>query len=722
MSTAPDSDASYLSPRSTEMGRAWLPRVLPERWAQRWSWLPIRSKLWLILLPVQFIGLAVPGISLLLTYESTKNKSYYTQALAKADTLARDEKDRVYKAWKEKGIPNDDARTTPNASDTPDAQSIDLKLGTLGDARSRLRMDYIQRSLVASGQSSAIQQRERRVIETPAPPMGPPIPAPAPVPPADAQASLDGDRNACGSEFQPVEENGAAPAPPAIGFPPAEDLAGFGNEPLRPLMDHKRFGWFEDDLWEQIYIHRPDQLTAGEKEIVRREFVYQDKKSDQELRGITGPDENKNVVSHELSSPDDPEKVGSWSYSDGHIIRSDIVGKIHILTLTEVLDRERIIVTVLEVPLEPLKTDLRRMRFVAIAIFLLSFGTLLGIIDVAVGRNVVFPVQQLAKVMRQAEPATLGAMRVEVLQSDEIGDLQQSFNDMAGEISKKQQELQQSKDLLEERVELRTAELATRNDELSQTNAALVQTQSELENVNQELAKKNEELDAFAYSISHDLQAPLRNIRFLVNTEIPKALKKQDQATVEQLLAESSQLCAFNTLMVQEMLKWARAGRESQTIEPVDVNRTVEEVRAELRMDLEKTGATITVTNRLPVVLCGSINLRRILTNLITNGIKYNEQPKKGIEIGALRSDNGEVTIFVRDNGIGISPENLKEVFKMLVQLHKPSRFEKGVGMGLAIVKKLVESYKGTIRVESTLGSGTTFWITLPLAPSETTA
>jgi chemotaxis family two-component system sensor kinase Cph1 len=168
--------------------------------------------------------------------------------------------------------------------------------------------------------------------------------------------------------------------------------------------------------------------------------------------------------------------------------------------------------------------------------------------------------------------------------------------------------------------------------------------------------------------------------------------------------------------MVQELLSWARISHEELRTDPVDLNEVVKDVCVGLRAQLEERGATLRVANALPVVLCNRIHLHRVLTNLVTNGVKYNERTEKTIEIGTQVLDDAGLAVYVRDNGIGIEPRNMHKLFNLLVQLHKAERFGKGVGMGLAIVKKTVEAYNGRVWAESTYGLGTTFWFTLPLA------
>lgn len=579
------------------------------RW---WSKLPIRTKLWLVMLPVQVLGLAVPAYWLLREYEGSRTASYLQTCRDTGRALTLYESIRDPRDFESGEASSELVKTVRQAA---------TGFGVDGVVSVRFYTAFLRRSSASEN----------------APPEEP----------TNDDSNLD--LLLSGLSKTAGQSSKALPLTPSYWRE-----TSLGAEPAPMSDEHAR---------------RLMELAGGPE-------------GDQELAS-----------------------------SDAEWIRV-----LTALPYRGLAGSDYYAVSLLEVPKQPLYDDLRRTNLWALMLVVAGAAALLPAIHFAVARPVVGPVHHLAELMRRAAPETLGEMHVEVTRQDEIGELQQAFNAMAGEIAEKQAQLRQHKESLELRVAERTAELAARYEELSQANHALEQTKAQLESVNAELAKSNLELDAFAYTVSHDLQAPLRNVSYLVQQEIPDALEHHDDAGVRNLLAMSGQLCEFNIKMVQELLNWARISREELRKEPVDLNRVVDDVQTGLRAQLEACHATVRVATPLPVVLGDRVHLHRVLTNLITNGVKYNEQAEKVIEIGTRDLADVGPAVYVRDNGIGIEPRNMGKLFNLLVQLHKAERFGKGVGMGLAIVKKTVEAYNGRIWAESTVGSGTTFWFTFPLA------
>lgn len=332
------------------------------------------------------------------------------------------------------------------------------------------------------------------------------------------------------------------------------------------------------------------------------------------------------------------------------------------------------LVSMLTVSLDPLDQRLTQHNWTAIYILAAVVSFLLPTVYLTLSMLIISPVQRLARTMRTAKPETLLDLRVPVDRHDEIGELQGAFNLLASVISDKQRQLR---------------------------------------GTNEELQRSNEDLKAFAYTVSHDLQTPLRNVAFIVSEELPDALRRGREEEALKLAAEAGERCQVNIEMIQEILAWSRVGREKITIEAIDLNEMVAEVQQNLRQKIHEEHVAVQ-TERLPTVYGRRSELQRVLQNLVTNAIKYNDRSEKRVDIGCRPDKDGRTALFVRDNGIGIRERHLSELFKPFKRLHGQSMYGGGTGMGLAIVRRIVESYNGRAWVESELGQGSTFWITLP--------
>ncbi len=249
----------------------------------------------------------------------------------------------------------------------------------------------------------------------------------------------------------------------------------------------------------------------------------------------------------------------------------------------------------------------------------------------------------------------------------------------------------------------------------------------ELTQVNKELARSNIELDAFAYIASHDLKEPLRGIYNYSSFLIEDYSDILDEAGVDKL----------NTLMrlthrmedlINSLLHYSRLGRAELQMRPVDLNDLVAGVLDVIKVSARDTQVEFNIPRSLPTVNCDRTQVNELFTNLISNGIKYNQKAEKIIEIGYLDDDNPVVvekmleypdnarpkTIFyVGDNGIGIRERHLESIFRIFKRLHGPKKYGGGTGAGLTIAKKIVERHGGDIWVKSVYKEGSTFYFTL---------
>jgi len=163
--------------------------------------------------------------------------------------------------------------------------------------------------------------------------------------------------------------------------------------------------------------------------------------------------------------------------------------------------------------------------------------------------------------------------------------------------------------------------------------------------------------------------------------------------------------------LLQSLLNYSIVGSAKLEREPADFWQLVDQAIESLSHEIQKAGVAIKVSGNFPSLHCVPAQMHAVLVNLMMNGIKYNSSAEKVIEIGF--QDGDEPTFFVKDNGIGIPPEQHANVFTIFRRLHGKGEFGGGTGAGLTIVKKTVESHGGTIWIESS-HAGSTFFFTLP--------
>lgn len=229
----------------------------------------------------------------------------------------------------------------------------------------------------------------------------------------------------------------------------------------------------------------------------------------------------------------------------------------------------------------------------------------------------------------------------------------------------------------------------------------------------QELQAANAELESFSYSVSHDLKAPLRAIdgySALLEEERARGLDADGQRLVREIRSNTHQMGQ----LIEDLLAFSRVGRTTLAQEPVELGALVRDlVDRELR---SAPSRRIEVTaEALPAVLADPQLLRQALANVIANAVKFTRPREVArIDVTAQRGE-GMVEIAVRDNGVGFDRDYGHKLFRVFERLHYPEEFE-GTGVGLAIVKRIVERHGGSVTAESELGQGTVIRLTLPLA------
>ena len=226
-----------------------------------------------------------------------------------------------------------------------------------------------------------------------------------------------------------------------------------------------------------------------------------------------------------------------------------------------------------------------------------------------------------------------------------------------------------------------------------------------------QLEEANRELDSFAYSVSHDLQAPLRAMEgFAVALleDYASDLDEHGQEYAERIAGASRRM----SRMVDELLEYSRLVRADLRLVPLKVEPLVADVLDTVMPRIRETGAEVAVDVGVETVRAHRTTLHRMLTNLVVNALTYvEEDATPRITIGAERR-NGRVRIVVEDDGIGIPPEYQDRVFDVFERLHSREEFE-GTGIGLAEVRKGANRMGGSVGVDSEPGRGSRFWIEL---------
>ncbi|RMF83021.1 MAG: GHKL domain-containing protein, partial [Nitrospinota bacterium] len=237
----------------------------------------------------------------------------------------------------------------------------------------------------------------------------------------------------------------------------------------------------------------------------------------------------------------------------------------------------------------------------------------------------------------------------------------------------------------------------------------------EVEHTKCELERSNKELEQFAYVASHDLQEPLRMVASytqLLARHYEGQLDEKASKYIHYIVDGATRM----QTLINDLLTLSRVGTRGNPLEPTDCQEVMAEVLENLERKIAETGAEI-VIGQLPMVMADRTQLGQVFQNLIDNAMKFRSAAPPRVEITAHRQ-NGWWEICVADNGIGIEPQYHERIFTIFQRLHARGTYP-GTGIGLAIVKKVVERHGGRVWVESTCGKGSRFFFTLPAVKRE---
>lgn len=262
-------------------------------------------------------------------------------------------------------------------------------------------------------------------------------------------------------------------------------------------------------------------------------------------------------------------------------------------------------------------------------------------------------------------------------------------------------DLRQTRDHLQVEVE----ERERREDDVRKLNEELDKRAAALE-------ASNKELEAFAYSVSHDLRAPLRHV-----AGYAELLQKHASASLDdkarrymQTIIESSKRMGD---LIDDLLAFSRIGRAEAKMGPLDLNQLVKEVVAQASQETRGREIVWKIDD-LPICFGDRSMLKLVLVNLISNAVKFTRMRARAeIEIGCVNANPRETEVFVKDNGAGFDMQYVDKLFGVFQRLHRTEEFE-GTGIGLASVQRIIHRHGGQVRAEGAEDRGATVYFSLP--------
>ncbi len=271
-----------------------------------------------------------------------------------------------------------------------------------------------------------------------------------------------------------------------------------------------------------------------------------------------------------------------------------------------------------------------------------------------------------------------------------------------------QQTARQQLQALNEELATASQELAAANEELRAANEEIHASNEELSQSNQLLTYTNADLDNFVYAASHDLKAPILNIEGLLKTlQRQLSQKDPDQQEIGTIFGFLNESVGRFKTTIGDLTEVARISKESQEdIAPIDTGEVLGQVLRDVQPQIEEAAATFELPPDCPVVQFSRKNLKSILYNLVSNALKYRSPERRLLVRISCRQEESYQVLSVEDNGLGMDMRQEKKIFALFKRLH--SHVE-GTGVGLYMVKKMIENAGGRIEVESQVNIGSTF-------------
>ncbi|MBL7107597.1 MAG: HAMP domain-containing protein [Phycisphaerae bacterium] len=329
--------------------------------------------------------------------------------------------------------------------------------------------------------------------------------------------------------------------------------------------------------------------------------------------------------------------------------------------------------------------------------YLIMFAVIVGaflvsiILGLAIARSISKPVANLVQTTQSIAQGDF-SVRVDVATADEIGELAASFNKMAEDL---------------QRTTISIANLSQEITQRKKTEGLLQKSNEDLKDAIDKLDAANQELADFAHITAHDLKAPLRAIGGLAGmmlSDYNDKLDDQGKEMLRMLVGRTERMSD----QISSILHYSEIGRTGEKKDRTDLNLSVKEAISNIDVP---ENVEITIENQLPTAICEKTRIVQVFQNLIDNAIKYIDKPHGWIKIGCVAED-GWWKFSVSDNGIGIEQEYFEKIFQIFRTLVRRDEKE-ATGIGLSIVKKIVEIHGGKVWIESKVGQGSTFFFTL---------
>ena len=278
-----------------------------------------------------------------------------------------------------------------------------------------------------------------------------------------------------------------------------------------------------------------------------------------------------------------------------------------------------------------------------------------------------------------------------------------------------EEELGKHREHLEKLVEKRTEELKEKTDKTEESRKALTylvedvnNAREDLEKANRDIGAVNRELQDFAYIVSHDLKAPLRavsQLAYWISEDYAEVLDEDGKENLNLLSGRVKRMDA----LINGILQYSRVGRAKEKQDKIDLDKTLPSIIETLA---PPENIRITLKDELPEIVGNKTHMEQVFQNLIGNAIKFMDKPEGLITIGC-RGEGSHWQFSIEDNGPGINPKYHDRIFKIFQTLSARDERE-STGIGLTLVKKIIELYNGEVWVESDVGKGSSFVFTLP--------
>ena len=309
-------------------------------------------------------------------------------------------------------------------------------------------------------------------------------------------------------------------------------------------------------------------------------------------------------------------------------------------------------------------------------------------LSVSIIRGINEPLRHLLKATHEIGGGNL-AVKLNESSRDELGELSREFNRMSGQLSEARARLEEQSQVLQENLDLTARQ-------------------------KRDLEKVNHELDRFVHTVSHDIRSPLMGIAWYVEFLKSHHYDKIDKKGQDSIDGVCRGVERANAL-INDLLALTRISRINNPYQKIPVRQLVDEVAATLDYKIRQNNVTLRLPQEMPDIVCDAIKLKEVFLNLMTNAIKFSSgrpgvQPEISIEAG---ESEAAYEFIVRDNGIGIPAGSLDEVFDIFKRLDTSGKYE-GTGVGLSLVKSIVDDHGGKVWVVSEEGRGSAFHVIIP--------